>query len=198
VFENDVRQTRRVTPIRPATDASAADWLRIPGSNWWDLVRYGPAGFEVYVRVTFGHVLDQDADPPVDMVRSALTTLVSCTTTPATAYAAIWDGWCGEPPPRAPRIEIPHRAMLLFTAEVEELRDAPEIVWHGTGDGGAEPNLVWPADRLWCLACEVDEEIEFTVGCSENAARTLESAFPGAVRRVSYGAEAPLFPDQTR
>jgi hypothetical protein len=25
---------------------------------------------------------------------------------------------------------------------------------------------VWPEDQAWCLACEVDEEIEFTVGCS--------------------------------
>ncbi|RMB58715.1 hypothetical protein EAX62_11280 [Tessaracoccus antarcticus] len=23
------------------------------------------------------------------------------------------------------------------------------------------PHLVWPEDRAWCLACEVDEEIEF-------------------------------------
>ena len=26
-----------------------------------------------------------------------------------------------------------------------------------------EPHLVWPEDQAWCLACEVDEEVEFTV-----------------------------------
>jgi hypothetical protein len=52
---------------------------------------------------------------------------------------------------------------------------------------------VWPQDQAWCLACEVDEEIEFTVGCSEEAAQALAQARPGAVRRARYGEEAPLY-----
>jgi hypothetical protein len=56
-----------------------------------------------------------------------------------------------------------------------------------------EPHLVWPADRAWCLACEVDEEIEFTVGCSEDAFQALHSAMPGAVRRARYGEQAPVY-----
>lgn len=55
---------------------------------------------------------------------------------------------------------------------------------------------MWPADQGWCLACEVDEEIEFTVGCSDRVAHALASAFPGRVRRVRYGEEAPLYRDE--
>ena len=54
---------------------------------------------------------------------------------------------------------------------------------------------MWPEDRAWCLACEVDEEIEFTVGCSDDQLQALAGALPGAVRRVRHGDPAPLYRD---
>jgi hypothetical protein len=84
--------------------------------------------------------------------------------------------------------------MLLFTGPVEALADAPALAWYGSASAVAQdPHLVWPEDQAWCLACEVDEEIEFTVGCSEEAAQALAKALPGAVRRVRYGEPAPLY-----
>jgi hypothetical protein len=98
--------------------------------------------------------------------------------------------------PQAPRVEIPERAMLLFTGPVDALRDAPAVAWYGSAAGVAqEPHLVWPEDHAWCLACEVDEEIEFTVGCSAEASKALARALPGAVRRVRYGEPAPMYRD---
>lgn len=86
--------------------------------------------------------------------------------------------------------------MLLFTGPVDELRDAPALAWYGSARGVyQEPHLVWPDDRAWCLACEVDEEIEFTVGCSIEASQALARALPGAVRRAPYGASAPMYRD---
>lgn len=128
-------------------------------------------------------------------VRLALAALASFTATPARGFAAIWEGWTSQAPtPRAPRVQIPHRAMLLFAGPVDRLRDAPALAWFGSAQGTLqEPHLVWPEDRMWCLACEVDEEIEFTVGCSDDAARALASALPGAVRRVHYGESTPLY-----
>lgn len=84
--------------------------------------------------------------------------------------------------------------MLLFTGPVGALRDAPAVAWYGSADdGGFAPHLVWPEDRSWCLACDVDEEIEFSVGCCEDAYRALAEALPGAVRRAGYGEPAPLY-----
>ena len=126
-------------------------------------------------------------------LRVALETLATCTTTPTVGYAAIWEGWIGDPTPAAPRVSIPHREMLLFTGPVDVLRDAPALAWFGSAQGCyAEPQLVWPEDRAWCLACEVDEEVEFSVGCSIDAFEALARALPGAVRRVPYGGPAPL------
>ena len=133
-----------------------------------------------------------------DPVRSALACLAAYATTPGDGYAAIWEGWVsGDRAPKAPRVLIPHRTMLLFVAPVQALRNSPEVAWYGSGDYdlGQEPQLVWPADQAWCLACEVDEEIEFTVGCSEDGFQGLARALPGAVRRVQYGDPAPMYRD---
>jgi hypothetical protein len=192
-----LHQTDEVTEIRPAADTGAAQWLLRSDVDWWDLVRYGPPGFDVYVRIALPENSVADASqPPGDTVRVALATLGAYTATPARGYAAIWEGWVSPPPPapQAPRVEIPNRAMLLFTGPVEVLRDAPALAWYGsTADGSPEPHLVWPEDQAWCLACEADEEIEFTVGCSGEASQALARALPGAVRRVRYGERAPLY-----
>jgi hypothetical protein len=189
-----------VTEIRPAANAYPARWLLRSDVDWRDLVRYGPPGFEAYVRIALPDYSGPDAGnppgkAPADPIRAALTVLGSCTATPAQGYAAIWEGWVSmQPAPRAPRVAIPNRAMLLFTGPVEALSDAPALAWYGSlAGGGTAPHLVWPQDQAWCLACEVDEEIEFTVGCSEEAAQALARALPGAVRRARYGEPAPLY-----
>jgi hypothetical protein len=181
--------------VRPAADARPARWLLAPGIDWWDLVRFGPPGFETWVRIA----LPQDTeDPePVDSVRAALVVLAGRTSTPTRAYAAVWEGWGGRSPaPPAPRVAVPHREMLLFTGTVEELRDAPGEAWDGSAEGSVPPHLAWPEDRAWCLACEVDEEIEFSVGCSAGTAQALVEELPVAVRRASYGEDAPMYRDE--
>lgn len=187
-----------MTEIRPAANAGAAQWLLRADVSWWDLVRYGPPGFDVYVRIALAlgpEGVDTPGEPPA--LRLALATLAGYTAIPADAYAAIWEGWTSRhPAPEAPRVPILNRMMLLFTCPVAQLRDAPELAWYGSAQGNSMgPHLAWPQDQAWCLACEVDEEIEFTVGCSEDAAKALAQALPGAVRRVQYGDPAPLYRD---
>lgn len=183
-----------MTGIRPATDAEQAQWLLDAGVDWHVLIRYGPPGFEVYARVAL--ITDQFEDAEESSLRAVLATLVSHTTTPADGYAAIWEGIVGtREAPQAPRVPIPNREMLLFTGPIDELRDTVAVAWYGQGGGHAEPHLVWPADRAWCVACDVDEEIEFSVGCSAETAQALITAFPGTVRRVRYGEPAQLFRD---
>ncbi|WP_027863431.1 hypothetical protein [Marmoricola sp. URHB0036] len=176
-----------MTEVRPAADAESGRFLLQPTVGWWVLIRCGPPGFDVYVRVAFADTVDPVGEDPT--LRQALATLAHHTSTPDTGYAAIWEGWTsGGPAPRAPRLPIPHREMLLFTGPLNVLRDAPALAWWGSAEGCyAEPHLVWPEDQSWCLACDVDEEIEFTVGCSLEAAQALATAMPGAVRRVRYG-----------
>lgn len=191
-----------MTEVVAATDADPARWLLESGADWWDLVRFGPPGFETYVRIALGAEVgdgvDVDRAGEAPAVRAALATLAAHTATPATGFAAVWEGWVsGDPAPPAPLVDIPHRRMLLFTGPVEALRDAPCLAWYGAVVGWQEPHLVWPEDQAWCLACEVDEEVEFTVGCRVDASRALARALPGAVRDVRYGEPAPLYRDRT-
>src|SRR5215813_15269841 len=112
-----VRCTRlgRVTQIRPAANADAAQWLLRSDVDWQDLVRYGPPGFDVYVRIAFPEDSEADSgnlpdEVPVDAVRAALATLGSYTTTRSKGYAAIWEGWVsGASAPPAPAVGIPNR-----------------------------------------------------------------------------------------
>lgn len=181
--------------IQPAANAEAARWLLLADVRWQDLVTFGPPGFHAYVRIALpqAEAATQSDERPVDTTRAALEVLASYTTTSDCGYAAVWEGWGGGPPsPQAPRVDIPNRAMLLFTGSVQVLRDAPALAWYGTAVGvHQEPHLVWPEDRAWCLACDVDEELEFTVGCSSEASTALSRALPGAVRRVHYGERVP-------
>lgn len=186
-----------MTAIQPAADADAARWLLQAGVRWQDLVTFGPPGFDVYVRIALSRADDthESDERPIDAVRVALATLASFTTTPDHGYAAVWEGWGGGPlSPRAPQVDIPNREMLLFTGHVETLRDAPALAWYGSAAGShQEPHLVWPEDHAWCVACEVDEEVEFTVGCSDEASKALSNALPRAVRRVHYGEPVPTY-----
>lgn len=168
-----------MTKLRPAANADPAGWLLKADVDWSDVVRYGPPGFDVYVRIAFAGGTERDGEEPA--LRTALATLMDHTSTPAIGYAAIWEGWTSrEPAPMAPRVAIPHRAMLLFTGRVDELGDAPALAWYGSADGvSAEPHLVWPEDQAWCLACEVDEEIEFTVGVLSTQPKLCPSLSPG-------------------
>jgi hypothetical protein len=65
----------------------------------------------------------------------------------------------------------------------------------------SETHRTWPGGsaqsyQAWCLACEVDEEVEFSVGCSVEPSHALARALPGALRRVHYGDPAPLYRDR--
>lgn len=166
--------------VGPAVNDSPARWLVNADVGWQDLVRYGPPGFEVYARVALVQETDEaDSDGEEPALREALTTLRGFTTTPDTGFAAIWEGWAGQQPPKAPRVAIPHRAMLLFVGPVAYLRDAPALAWFGSAHGiYQEPHLVWPDDQAWCLACELDEEIEFTVGGSSTPSTPWQGPFP--------------------
>lgn len=186
--------------LRPAVDASPADWLleAARAGDGPNVMRYGPAGFDTYLRLPVDPVGPVDLGPATDVnaVQTALRVLAGYTGTPDDAYVGIWEGYALGPEPVAPRVPFPNAAMFLFAGPVSAMRYAAQVIWPlpgGEPDTGldVEPDLVWPADHAWCLACEVDEEIEFSVGCSATAAEAVKDALPGLVRRVDYGEDAP-------
>lgn len=141
-------------PFVPYDDPSAAAWLTGGDLPWQRLVTFGPAGFQQYARLRF--VPDptrpgqEEADAAHDglseteRLRAALEVLARHTGTPEDCFLCIWDGWGAAFD--APRVALPHRAYFLLHGPLADLAS-----W-----AGPDPAFVWPADRAWCLANDVD------------------------------------------
>lgn len=57
-----------------------------------------------------------------------------------------------------PMVVVPHRAYLLFGGALADLDDTGSAaLWPGEpGAGTSTPAFIWPADRAWCIAADVD------------------------------------------
>lgn len=108
-------------------------------------------------------------------------------------HHALWEGWgwltgssaflvfssAGDPQPPAPvraatpdvleqalhtaRLSLPGRGYLLFTGSLRAALDMGDQVTDDFFDPQS-PNLVWPADRSWCLASEIDFDSTLIAG----------------------------------
>ena len=148
-------------------DTGAADWLTRSATPFPQLVTFGPAGFEAYARLRFipdpsrpGQA-EADAEVPGDhpsdiaQARRALHRLARFTSTPQECYFCVWEGYSDIPlPAGVPLVDLVHRRYALLRGALTGI-DA----WEDDLGGGqpvAPPAFVWPADRRWCLASDVD------------------------------------------
>ena len=82
---------------------------------------------------------------------------------------------------RGPLLALPGRDYVLLAADVRELTDPGWV--HAAGIGwnsrhGPTPNLLWPADRAWCLASEID--FDSTLIGGSRALSTADTVNPPA------------------
>ncbi|MHA7304061.1 hypothetical protein ACX80E_02270 [Arthrobacter sp. TMN-49] len=154
--------------LRPAPENSAADWITGTTLPWQQLVGFGPAGFPAYARLrilpdpTRPGQSENDAEaipgvlPETDMMQAAIVSLSKHTATAGGLYFCFWDG-SGFDMPGA-WVDVPNRSYYLYEGSVSENGaweiatedQAPDQQWIPT------PALVWPADRAWCVAKDVD------------------------------------------
>jgi hypothetical protein len=95
--------------------------------------------------------------------RVLLELLGAHTQTPDDCYFALWEGW---PLPESLRqrpkfgvpggARIPARSYFLFRGSLSNAEDWSATDFYSTGQEPYEPAFVWPADRAWCVACDVD------------------------------------------
>lgn len=156
--------------LRYCTDVSPARWLIESPTPWGRLVTLGPDGFEAYARLRFipdptgpgqsENDVESTADHPseISLTRRALHLLSAFTTTPLETNFCLWEGYGDmELPPavrNGPLVVLPHRRYALLSGRLEDIDE-----W-GASFGHAEncspPAFVWPADRGWCFARDVD------------------------------------------
>lgn len=167
-------------PLTVCPDPSVAAWIVDDPQPWQTTVRYGPRGLPASARLLF--VPDpgprdragrdtgaarspRSSSPPPsesDLLLRALDVLAEFTSTAERCYVCLWDGWGlapgGGPLRTGPRVRLPHRAYVLLQGALPDVR-----AWM-TGDPSAQPPrepmpppaFVWPADRAWCVADDVD------------------------------------------
>jgi hypothetical protein len=141
---------------------------------------------------------------PPAVLADVLEILAGFTLDPGDCYHAVWDGWgwlrgggamsfayhtadprrFRLPPPSppalpeevlaGPRLSHPHRDYLLFHGP---LRAALSIGHQVTADWRLpqSPSLLWPADRSWLLATEIDFDSTLVGGSTKLAAELLQA-----------------------
>jgi hypothetical protein len=152
--------------LRTCTDLTPADWLVASTLDWWRLVTVGPDGYEQQARLRFipdpawpgqsenDALVVDDLPPEVEVMAVAAGVLARHTGTPDDCYYAWWDGWPDELP--SPTFALPNRSYHLLhgtVADLASVRDAD--VWPEPNHA-YPPAFVWPADRAWCIARDVD------------------------------------------
>jgi hypothetical protein len=146
-------------PLRWADACAATGYTAHRDMHWYDVAgaTAHPDGHDA--RWALGR---PDQGQLASREAAVLRTLLAAHSGDQDCYFGIWEGygWTTPPPWATPqalagagRMRHPHRDYLVLRAPLAPVLNA------GTPNGPAweqTPNLLWPADRSWCVATEVD------------------------------------------
>ena len=148
-------------------DLSPADWIVTSTLPWQQLVTFGPSGFEAYARLRFlpDPAYDgqresdvEEAGSDSDRLHTLLEVLAGQTRSPDECFFCVWDGFGDLSGGKGPKVVVPNRAYFLFHGPLATIGDWGAAEWW-PGQSGLpmpDPAFVWPADRAWCVANDVD------------------------------------------
>ena len=186
-----------------SSSTADARWLGGSAAPWWQVITFGPADFTTYARVRFipdpvrpGQAeadVEVPDDHPSDLeqTRAALRVLARFTSTPQDCWFAVWEGYAGsiDIPAGLPLLDLPHRRYGLLRGDLAGIEGWEEAVGSRLA---VAPAFVWPSDRSWCWASDVDPHWA-GVGAAEPAVRALLDA-PGLdVVRADPTAPQPAY-----
>jgi hypothetical protein len=111
---------------------------------------------------------------PPEVARPLWHVLASHTTTAATCWFAVWEGFGCFPAEvqSSPSFEIPGRKLHLFRASIEAI----EASFCGPQFYHQSANLWWPGDHAWCVATEIDFMTTYVAGTAEAIAALIARA----------------------
>lgn len=107
----------------------------------------------------------RDGALPPDSLHALKGHLRLHTTTPDECFVGIWEGvgWIEPTEVQAPGLRLPARTHLMFKGDADLL---DHVGWIGI-DGRLvqeSPSVIWPADRAWFVATDVDQESTYVGG----------------------------------
>ena len=163
---------------RTAVDGVTRDtqYRRLPDGKWVrDILANG--GLSLLIRAGDEWIEGpEEGGFEPELARSLQAVLARFTASPDPCWYGIWEGWgfLSKSQRRAPAIDGPGRRWHLFRAPLANMDQSffPDTPWHHPA------NLVWPQDRSWCVATEIDLEATYVGGSEELIAAVLnEPAF---------------------
>lgn len=196
------------TGIDSGAGIGAAAWLIDSTLPWQQLVGFGPDGFPEYARLRFlvdptnPAQSETDAPPNTEnlsqtaQLMAAVEVLQRHTRTPDELYFCFWDGY-GFIMPGA-RFDVPERSYFLYHGNPTETTGTTETgnsEWRIAACDQApsqlwipDPAFIWPADRSWCVANDVDPHWA-GIGASGQAIAALK-----ADKRLDIASADPAAP----
>jgi hypothetical protein len=97
------------------------------------------------------------------LARSISEVLAGFTTTPATCYFGLWEGFGGsELPPDVQLFESNRRVMGLFEGPIGDVTHS-----FSSWPGSQLANIWWPQDRAWFVVSEIDYDSTIVAGSRE-------------------------------
>jgi len=173
--------------LQYTADTSAARWISESLVPFDRLVTFGPDGFPAYARLRYipdpthkgqaesDHELPEDHPSDLEQARRALRVLAQHTDSPRHCFFCIWEGEGGiSLPPELDQhrlVDLLHRRYALFEGPLDAIETWEDDF--GQGHPTAPPAFVWPADRRWCFASDVDPHWA-GIGASSAAVAALE------------------------
>ncbi len=191
-------------------DTSAATWLlptAIDHAAAQATLWFGPTTFEAYARVLElpdpqfdgqsesqldEEVLNQ-APSDVELIGRTVGVLRSHSHSPADLFFLLWEGYPYRPAlPATSRFDL--AGFRQYALAVGAIDDWTEWVTSNREVHGRAfpPAFVWPADRQWCLAFDVDSHFAGVGASSEAIARLLETE-EISTERATRGTPAKLY-----
>jgi hypothetical protein len=107
----------------------------------------------------------RDGALPRDTLDVLTNVLLRYTTTPNELFVGVWEGfgWIDAEDIRGVRLQLPQRTHLVFKGDADLLDDVGWIGFDGRLVHEA-PSVIWPADRAWYVATDVDQESTYVGG----------------------------------
>lgn len=180
-----------------------ASWLVNHGTDPEQLISFGPKGYPGFARVLFladptgsSQAEFSAGDIPggltkLEVLVRTVTTLSRFTRTADQGFFTVWDSGASAPNHQRERakVAIPLRPSFLVEGPLLRLPS-----WHQ--DLGLKeydhPALIWPADRAWCVAADVEPHWA-GIGASREALAAVEADPLLSVERADPSKPQPRY-----
>nr|MCW2727676.1 hypothetical protein [Aeromicrobium sp.] len=163
--------------MRPAADVRPADWIEHADQPWYVVATYGPPGLTAYARIGMAgddEYPDEEidtrswVDPDRARWESVIRTLAKFTATPDMIHLGLWDGG-GSYRTVGPYFGNTGRRYAMMSGTLAGALDRTLLSDDGEQNVYDVPHLAWPDDRAWVIACDTDEEHNYSVGGTSEA-----------------------------